>query len=256
MVKKMENQTIILAVSYENENVRIRIDRNGLANPDFEPNPVTVLDLNSCINDAKFRDVFSNSIGKYIEFDVQQNGDGFHVTFIIDYRDDDEFTVNCSQFHSSSSDYTFEELKTKSERLAGILLAEQRMNTINSFLYETLLKRIRKEAQKEIDLCQRKIGFFIGKDDEKANQYAEIIKFYQRLLSITGLDDHQNLRDLVRNKLINMWDKNGVEYQIEQNRQTRTEIIRLGDAAIFPLLEMLTNSTPLIRKEVFNFSFR
>ena len=49
-----------------------------------------------------------------------------------------------------------------------------------------------------------------------------------------------------------MWDEDGFEYPIEQNQRIKAEIVALGEAAIFPLLEMLTEPDPLMRKEILN----
>ena len=184
----MDNETIILDVSFESEVIKIRIDRNGLAKPDFGPHPVTLLELESCRYEPEFQKTLSDSVSKHIDYEVLQTEGGLQVSFWLDYHVD-EFEVICAQFHTSDSEYTYKELMRKCERLAGSYLDERRNAEINALLFHTLHDRIQSYAKQEIDGCKRKIDFFRDRDPEKSNKYIEIMRFSQKMLTLTDLVD-------------------------------------------------------------------
>lgn len=245
----MENISILLAATNEGQTLRLRIDHNGLARPNFDPNPVENLVLESCQFPPDFLDVLGDSLQQMIEYQVVHLQDQTQVIFWFGYKDE-EFEVLCGNFISDRTGYTLEELLHKCERLSESYCEERRRADVYSFLYRTLLDKIQSENLKGLDLCQRKIDFFAEREPEKAEHFRELQQVILKQLAITGLDHQDDHRRKIKELFSQIYEEDGIENHLVRNSEIRNEIVAMGDAAVFPLLEVLTSLEPSWRAEI------
>jgi hypothetical protein len=247
----MENEAILLSATWDDRNLHLRIDRNGLAVPGFDPLPVEVIELESCEVDDRFQDALADSLYRAIEYQVFRSEEQVQIIFWFGYVYDD-FELHCKKFAVTYDENTSEEWRRKCERLGAAYRNERRLADVNSFLYQTLLDKVQKENNHDQDICQRKIEFFTGKEPEKAEKYQQNLKIFQKQLSFTGVVDRQDLRNRIRFLFMNMYDEDGFELHMQRNEESREEIVKMGEAAIFPLLEDLRSIEPSWRPEILN----
>ena len=241
------NESIILAVTRINNDITLRIDKNGFADNQFAGFPVIELKLVGCQDAAQLFDELVHSVNQALYYEIVKQDDGFTIRLWVNY----EIEVACKQIDEVASDYTIEELKRKASRLAQLYLASTEASELPNYMYHLLQHKLSKMINKELDLYQRKIEFFSSTDPEKAATLTGEAQAYQKVLTLIGLGkvDGRPIESQIRSWLARINDDH-IENQFAYAKSVESRIADLGQAALFPLLEMIKNAHPGYRREV------
>jgi hypothetical protein len=244
------NELFLMAITRSDNAITLRIDRNGWAQSQLEGAPVVELKLLACSNVAKVFDKLNNSAGKPVYYEVVKDNDKVMVSFWINYPLD-ELQVDCAQVNETLTDYTFEDLKSKMNRLSELYAASSVANQLGDYIYHLLKNTLSKMIQKELDLYQHKIEFFAKTNPEKATKLTGEIQAYQKVLALMGLGEvnGQAIAPQIRDWLSRIW-ADDIENQVAYAKSVESRIADMGKIALFPLLEILKNSDPRYGREV------
>lgn len=261
------NEPIILAVVRNDNDIAIRIDQNSWAADSFEGLPVVELKLTGCRRAARLYDGeidsenepldealagLTNSVDLALYYEVVKEVDEFVISLQVNYLADG-LRLYCAQINETLSDYTTEELKRKNTRLAQLYQASAQDSEISDYMYRLLKYSLEKMISTDFNLYQRKIEFFSKTNPEKAALLTGEIQAYQKVLTFMGLgeSDGKSLESQVRVWLRSMeFDDGYVENQSARAKSIENKIANFGQAAIFPLLEMIKYAQQGFRREV------
>jgi hypothetical protein len=231
------NETIILAFEQHNRDITIRIDKNGLAQSSFVGLPVVELQLLGVSDPDRVMDELAVDLS--LDYEINEKPGEPNVLMCINYSPDD-FEVKCSSVREIESDYTVEDLKSKTSWLAERYLQADTENRLNVYMYFLLKETLTKKIARELDNYQRKIEFFERTDKEKAANITGQAQAYRKVLALIGLGelDGQPIASEISKWFSRIWDDR-IEYQVAYSQAVEKKISDLGSAALFPLLEMI-----------------
>lgn len=243
------NESVILAVTRNGDDITVRIDKNGLGHSQFEGPPIVDLQLKACHDPARVLDESSNSIDQPIEYEIVKEGDEFTIFLWIHYSPD-EMEIHCAQVIEAASDYTIEDWKRKTNRLARLYQSRTKTNELSDYTYFLLKSALSNMIKRELDLYRRKIDFIRKTNAEQAAILTGEIQAYRKVLQLIGLGelDGQPVTPQIREWLSRIWDDN-IENQVAYAKSVERRIADMGKAALFSLLEMLKDSDPRYRRE-------
>jgi hypothetical protein len=262
-----QNEPIILAVARNDKDLTLRIDQNSWAFDSFEGLPVVELKLTGCRSAARLYDgeidsenaplgevlaELTNSVDLALYYEIVKEVDEFVISLQVNYLADG-LRLYCTQISETPSDYTTEDLKRKTTRFAQLYQASAQANQLNDYMYRLLKDSLEKMISKEFDLYQRKIEFFSRTHPKKATILTGEIQAYQNVLACMGLGetDGKPLESQVRVWLGSMeFDDGYIENQSAHAKSIENKIANFGQAALFPLLEMIKYAHPGFRREV------
>lgn len=168
---------ILLDVGIAGDDITVRIDKDSLGQGEYQGLPVTELVLSGCRNATRDFETLSESLGDGVAYQVTEHG----VTLSPDFAP--AFTVACDRVSEIASDYTISDLKKKcawlGEHHIGLL---EKYEDI-SRKYSSTMSRMEAEITKEIDRCQRKMGFSRESKPEKARELSARVEALRRFLS-------------------------------------------------------------------------
>jgi len=238
------NESIILALIKNDNDITIRIDNNGWAFSSFEGLPVVELRLMGCRDAIWVWDEVANFVDQSLYYKILKEADEFTVRLWINYHVD-EIEVTCAQIDEGESDYTVEELKGKASRLAQLHLASDEAHRLSDYIYLLLRHKLSQMISKEMDLYQRKIDFFSRTNPEKAATLRGEAQAYQKVLKLLGLGevDGKPIATQIGVWISRIWNEHFID-QAGHPKSSKNRITDLGEAALFPLLEMLKNPDP------------
>ena len=238
------NESIILALIKNDNDITIRIDNNGWAFSSFEGLPVVELRLMGCRDAIWVWDEVANFVDQSLYYKILKEADEFTVRLWINYHVD-EIEVTCAQIDEGESDYTVEELKGKASRLAQLHLASDEAHRLSDYIYLLLRHKLSQMISKEMDLYQRKIDFFSRTNPEKAATLRGEAQAYQKVLKLIGLGevDGKPIATQIGVWISRIWNEHFID-QAGHPKSSKNRITDLGEAALFPLLEMLKNPDP------------
>jgi len=260
-------ESIILAVTHNNNDINIRVDRNGFALSSFEGASVVELMLKECRSAARLYDGdldtvydslgpafvdLTDSVGQPLYYKILKEADEFIITLQINYFPN-ELRFYCAQTSETPSDYTIEELKHKTTRLSQLYQASIQASELESYTYRLLKYSLVTMIRKEIDRYERKIEFIGRTNPEKAATLTGQIQAYQKVLTHIGLGDADGkpLESQVRVWLQSMsFDDGDINNQTAHAKSMEKKIASFGQAAIPPLLEVIKYGNQGFRREV------
>ena len=230
----------ILAVTLNNEDITLRIDRDSWMQSQIEGAPVVELKLIACDDVASMFEKLNASTGKPVYYEVIENNDQVAVALSLNYYEPDDFQINCKQISETLMDYTFEDLKTKTKRLAESYTACLTANQLGDYIYHLLKDTLSKMIQKELDLSQRKIEFFARTNPEKAAILTGEEQAYRKVLTRMGLGEINGkvIAPQIRDAILEIWSEN-VWHQATYAALVESRIADMGESALFPLLEII-----------------
>jgi hypothetical protein len=231
------NEAVVLGIVLDGSDLTIRIDRNGLAQSQFEGIPVINLVLHGCSDVVPAFDKLSESIDKPLDYEIIERADGTTVLFWIDYHPD-EIEIKCARVAEVASDYTTDDWKRKSVRLSRLYLASANTSELYQYMYFLLRDSLRKRLSREIEVCQRKIDFFSQANPEKAEPIKAHMRAYQQLLALMGQDKEQSIMLQMEQWILREWDDDLPDPR-GYHEMVRRRIIDMGEVVVFPLLELL-----------------
>ncbi len=231
------NEAVVLGIVLDGSDLTIRIDRNGLAQSQFEGMPVINLVLHGCSDTVPAFDKLSVSMDKPLDYEIIECADGTTVLFWIDYRPD-EIEIKCARVAEVASDYTTDDWKRKSIRLSRLYLASANTSELYQYMYFLLRDSLRKRITREIEVSQRKINFFSQANPEKAELVKAHMKTYQQLLASIGQDKEQSIMLQMEQWILREWDEDLPDPRGYQE-MVRKRIVDMGEVVVFPLLELL-----------------
>ncbi|MEW6404725.1 MAG: hypothetical protein AB1649_23255 [Chloroflexota bacterium] len=231
------NETIILAFARHGNDITIRIDKNGLAQRQFEGLPVTELTLTECKEPESLLDQLT--VDHSIDYEITEKSGETTVLFCINYSTD-EFEVTCRSTSKTETDYTVEDWRRKTERLAQLYLETDVSDRLYEFMYFLLRENLVKMIGKEIDSGQRKIEFLGKTSVESAANLTGQLQAYRKVLARIGMGeiDGQPMAHQMSEWVSHIWDDR-IENQVAYAQSVEDKISELGDAALFPLLDMI-----------------
>ena len=231
------NETIILAVEQHNHDITIRIDKNGLAQSQFVGSPVVELQLMGVNDPEGVMDELAVDLS--LDYEIKEKPGETTVLMCVNYFLED-VEVKCSSVREMESDYTVEELKGKTSRLAQRYLQADTENRLNEYMYSLLKETLTREILKELDNYQRKIEFFDRTDKEKAANITGKAQAYRKVLALIGMGelDGRPVASEISKWFSRIWD-DYIENQVAYSQAVEKKISDLGPAALFPLLEMI-----------------
>jgi hypothetical protein len=237
----INNELITLAITRSDNDLILRIDKNGLSQSQFQGFPVAELKLMACSNVERMFNALSESVDNPIEYEISNNNDKVIVSFWVNYSPD-ELQVDCAQVNETSMDYTLEDWQRKANRLAKLYASSTETNELSDYIYYLLKNALLKMIRKEIDLNQHKIEFFTKTNPEKAATLTGQVQAYQKVLTLIGLGDvnGKSIAPQIRSSISQIWNDN-VEHQATYAALIESRIADMGKAAIFPLLEIIKN---------------
>ncbi|MFZ5820527.1 MAG: hypothetical protein ACOYYJ_11575 [Chloroflexota bacterium] len=220
-------ELIPLAVTRSENDITLRIDKNGLCHSQFEGLPVAELKLIACRDAARVFAVLNEFIDNPVYYEVVKEQGAVTVSFQADYMSD-EFRVDCDQVNETLADYTLEELKQKTNRLARLYAASVEANELSDYLYRLLKDSLSKMIQKELDLYQHKIEFFARTNPEKAATLTGQEQAYQKVLALVGLDGNgRSITPQMRGAISQIWSDH-VWHQSTYAAQVESGIEEMG----------------------------
>jgi hypothetical protein len=239
-----KNEPIILAVARNGSDITLRIDNNGWAFSEFAGTPVVELKLMGCRDAAWVWDEVANSVDQSLYYEILKEADAFTVRLWINYHVD-EIEVTCAQIDEVGSDYTVDELKGKASRLAQLYLVSAEANRLSRYIYHLLRHKLSQMISKEMDLYQRKIDSFSRTNPEEAATLRGEAQAYQKVLTLIGLGevDGKPIATQIEAWVSRIWNEHLMD-QAGHSKSSKNRITDLGEAALFPLLEMLKNPDP------------
>src|SRR5574342_1045117 len=98
MMTSNRNESIVLTITRNENDMTIRIDKNGLAYSQFEGLPIVELKMKGCREATRVSDNLLNPIGQPLEYNVLKGEDEFTVLLRVNYAPD-ELEVKCNQVH-------------------------------------------------------------------------------------------------------------------------------------------------------------
>jgi hypothetical protein len=237
----IDNELITLAIARSNNDLILRIDKNGWCQSQFEGFPVAELRLIACDDAGRKFDALSVSIDNPIEYEISRNNDRVTVSFWVNYSPD-ELQVDCAQVYETPMDYTLEDWKRKSNRLAKLYASSTETNELGAYIDHLLKDTLLKMIRKEMDLNQRKIEFFAKTNPEKAATLTGQVQAYQEVLTLIGLGDLNGkaITAEIRSSISQIWDDD-ISHQTAYAALVESRIANMGKAAVFPLLEIIRN---------------
>lgn len=230
----------LLAVTINNNNIILRIDRSGWTNNQVEGMPIAEVTLIACNNWASVFEKLNNSTGKPIEYQVTKDSDNVIVTLAINYNEFDEIQINCKQIDETLADFTLDDLKSKTNKLTELYTASMMANELSDFIYQLLKNTLLKTLQKEITTHHPKIEFFSKTNPEKAALLTGEVQAYKKVLTLIGLGevDGHSIAPQIRQAISQIWSDN-VWHQSTYAALIESKIADMKQAAVFPLLEII-----------------
>ncbi len=230
----------LLAVTINNDNIILRIDRSGWTNNQVEGMPIAEVTLIACNNWESVFEKLNNSTGKPIEYQVTKDSDNVIVTLAINYNEFDEVQINCKQIDETLADFTLDDLKSKTNKLTELYTASMMANELSDFIYQLLKNTLLKTLQKEITTHHPKIEFFSKTNPEKAAILTGEVQAYKKVLTLIGLGevDGQSIAPQIRQAISQIWSDN-VWHQSTYAALIESKIADMKQAAVFPLLEII-----------------
>lgn len=264
MSKTNNNELIILAITRNDNDIIVRIDKNGLAHSQFEGLPVTELKLMGCQGAARLfdgesdyvnepldlvLDELTSSIDKPLNYEIQKEADAFIIFLQVNYSPN-ELRLNCTKISETPSDYIVEELKSKTNRLARLYHASIEASELSYYMYHLLKDALQKMIVKELELHKRKIEFFSGTNPEKAATLKGEVQAYQEILTLIGLGEVNGkaIAPQISGSILQIWSDN-VWHQATYAALVESRIADMGKAALFPLLEFIKHTNSWYMRE-------
>jgi len=230
----------LLAVTTNNDNIVLRIDRSGWTNNQVEGMPIAEVLQTACTNGASVLEKLNNSTGMPIDYQVVKDSDNAIVILEINHNEFDEIRVNCRQIDETLTDFTLDDLKSKTNRLAELYNASIMANELGDFIYQVLKNTLLKTIQKEIANHHPKIEFFSKTNPEKAAILTGEVQAYQKVLALSGLGeiDGESIAPQIRQAISQIWSDT-VWHQATYAALVESKIANMKQAALFPLLEII-----------------
>lgn len=240
----------ILAVTRNDDDITLRIDRNSWMQSQFEGAPVVELTLIACGDVASVFDTLNDSRGKPISYQVMENNEKVTVALSLNYYEPDDLEINCGQISEILTDYTFEDLKSKTSKLAQLYAASTKANQLSDYIYHLLIETLSKTIQNELDLHQRKIEFFTRTNPEKAAMLTGEAQAYRKVLTLIGLGEVNGkaITPQIRNAIVEIWSEN-VWHQATYAALVESRIADMREAALFPLLEIIKQANSWVMRD-------
>ena len=237
------NEPIVLTVARNDNDLTIRIDQNSWAFDSFEGLPVVELKLTGCRSAARLYDweidseneplddllaELTNSVDLALYYEVVKEADEFVISLEFNYTADG-LRLYCTQISETPSDYTIEELKRKTTRLAQLYQSSAQANELSEYMYRLLKNTLKKMIGKELDRYERKIEFLDRANPEKAAKLKGEVQAYQNVLKLIGLGEVDGKP--IATEVISWLP------QVRYAKSVESRTANLWQAALFPLLE-------------------
>jgi hypothetical protein len=233
----------LLAVTRSGEDIHLRIDRNSWSGIKNAGMPVSVIKLSACKNADRVFNALVTSIGKPIFYEITNDNNGASVFLEIDFHEDDEPELNCAKVDEFLADYSIDDLKIKSDKLAemyGTCLVEREFG---DYIYDLSRKTLWKMIQKEFETYDQKFEFFGKTNPEKSAILTGEKMAFEKVLDLLGLSEIKGQSIAYQiSQVIAHIGSDEVWHQPTYAALVESKVSNLGQTALFPLLDIIKQS--------------
>lgn len=175
-----EQLPVLLKIESDNNEIKLRLDENGLGGFESNEKSVQEITLSGCKAKKELTDRFQELATKVFEYEVFQQDNKTIFQFWGDCgRITDE--TECESFAETFSDYTKEDLIQKGVALYNLYVDLFKRFADNSATNTQLRSRLEFEINNEIDRCEKKVEFFNEQNQSKSEAFRSEIKVLQKL---------------------------------------------------------------------------
>ncbi len=178
-----EHLPVLLAFENENDEIRLRLDKNGLGNFNLTEKSAQEIILSGCRITQEMSGHLQESITEVFEYEFLEQDNKKLFQFWGDYgRVTDE--VEYETFTENFFEYTKEDLVLKGTALCYLYVDLHKRFFHNAALNTQLRDKLSFELTNEIERSQRKVVFFEDREKAKSETFQSEIKFLKKLQRI------------------------------------------------------------------------
>lgn len=178
-----ERLPILLKIESGNNEIKLRLDENGLGGFDSDKKSIQEIALAGCNVKKELIDRFQELITKVFEYEIFEQDTKIVFQFWGDYgRIEDE--IECEGFMETFSEYTKEDLIQKGVALYDLYLDLDKNFSTSSAVNNQLVEKLEFEIRNEIERSERKEEFFQQNNKSKAKAFQSEIKVLRKLQNI------------------------------------------------------------------------
>jgi hypothetical protein len=185
-----EQLPILLKIESSNNEIKLRLDENGLGSFESNEKSIQEITLSGCKVEIELIDELQEFLTEVFEYEVLEQDEKTIFQFWGDYgRIVKE--VECESFAETFSAYTKEDLIQKGTALYNLYTDLHKGFSSNSAINAQLRDKLKFEISNEIERSQRKAEFFEGKDKSKSEASRTDLKVLRKLQNIlNGNSNH------------------------------------------------------------------
>lgn len=182
-----EQLPVLLRITLEGNEIKLRLDENGLSIFDSNKKPIQEIILSGCKLNQELVDSFQDLTTEAFEYEVFDRNGKTIFQFWGDYgRIVNE--IECEKFIESFSEYTKADLVQKGIALHDLYVDLYKTCLHNSAIDTQLRDKLKFEVSNKIERSQRKVKFFEAKDKGKSEAFQSEIKFLEKIQRILTND--------------------------------------------------------------------
>ena len=189
---RITTEGTLLEVQFSDNQLRLRVGKNGITLGDEEEPTVVTLTLSGCTTSSEVREFLSRVTGEWMWYECYPSEQAIGTTiacFYEDYHDTTE--VVCAEATEVISDYTTEELLHKCRQLSSLYLDAADRESKISKEYDNFTRGLRAGVKNEIARCRWKLGFFSSINPLKATAMQAQVSAYERVLTLMAFQGMQ-----------------------------------------------------------------
>ncbi len=178
-----EHLPILLKIDSTDNEIKLRLDENGLSIFDSDKKSIQEIILSGCKVEKELIGRFQELVTEVFEYEVFEQNNKTVFQFCGDYgRIKDE--IECESFTEIFSEHTKEDLIQKGNALYNLYVDLSKRFSSNYAIHSQLRDKLKFEIRNEIERSEKKVEFFKEKNKSKSEAFQSELKVLRKLQKI------------------------------------------------------------------------